>query len=325
MKLLIIGNGFAGTQAAQTVRKLDNTADITILDQETSLFYGRPRLIDYLAGTVSLSQLIVFQQEWYQQNNMTVILNNLVDSLDPINRMVKTDKGEYGYNKLLLAVGAEPNRPPIKGSDQQGIVTLRTMEHAEIIKKTADEKKDICIIGGGLLGLETAGSLAGKDRHVTVIEIGQTLLSKQLDAEKGRHLQSLLENRGITFHLGQVCNEIIKENDKLKIITQSGVVITTGMIVISAGVSARIGLAEKAGLKTAKGIIVNEYLQTSDPNIYAAGDCIEFQGQVWGWVKSASEQGVLAGRNMVLNNTEKFEGSKVDVILKVRDIDLKTL
>lgn len=327
MKIIIIGNGSAGTAAGQTIRRLDNKAEITMISTETHTYYARPRLPEIIAGKSNPDNIIVFKQDWYKEKNINLILNTSVTQLNPQEKkVILSDGKKLDYDKLLLATGAEPNHPPIQGiNDHKNIFILRTMDDALEIKKTAAKAKDILSVGGGLLGLEVIDSLANGKRKIKIIEYFESLLPRQLSSEKGYKLQKLLETKNYDFFLGKICSKIHDNEGRLCIETTDGNLIEADMIILAAGVKARIELAKDAGLETEKGIKVNEYLQTTDPNIYAAGDCIQLEDKLWGWVKSAIEQGNYAAENIIKNNNKEYPRTIPKISLKITGIDINSL
>ncbi len=325
MDYLIIGNGPAGTAAAGKIRSLDKNSNITIFSYENYLYYARPRLHEIIEGKSTIEQIIVNKLKWYEDNNIKININTKIDKIDRSKKTIYSKNNEYKYDKLLLATGADASLINIKGIENKDILTLRTIDDALTIKEKIKDKKEIIIIGGGLLGLELAYSIIVNKKIVKIIEINQCLLSKQLDINKAKKLQVILEDKGYIFYLCETCQEIIKKDDKFIVITSSGNNIEGQLIIISSGIKPRIKLAKDALIDTDKGIIANKYLQTSDKDIYVAGDCVEYQGQIWGFVKSSIEQGNIAGENMLTNNTKEYYDTYIEPTLKITGIDLKIL
>ena len=325
MKVVIIGNGPAGTTAASRIRNLNEEAEIIILSFEKYSYYARPRLHELIEGKVNEKDIQVFKPEWYQKNNINLLLNSKVIKIDIDNQKIITKDQNIPYDKLLLAIGAKPRIPKIEGVENENVFTLRTIDDALTIKKAVENKKEILFIGGGLLGLEIASSFSNGNRKIKVIEVNNSLLHKQLDFEKGQKLKGILEEKGFLFYMNETCEKISDTNSKIVVKTKSGKEIEGEILIISAGVFSRIKLAEESGLKVERGIIVDRYLQTSAKNIYAAGDCAEFEAKVYGFVKSAIEQGNIAAENIVLGNKKEYLSTKVDVKLKIKDIDLNNL
>jgi nitrite reductase (NADH) large subunit len=322
MNYIIIGNGIAGTEAALNIRKADESGSITIITDSGNLHYYRPRLVDYLSGETSLEKFTTYNEEFYEKNNITNRLNTTISSINTKEQTVLTDKGEsFSYDKLLLATGARAFLPPITGSDKKGVFTLRTAADTEEIKEFSEGITDIVVVGGGLLGLENANSLMKLGKKVTVIEAVEWLLPRQLDMSGGIVLQKLLEEKGLKFILNDSVSSIDGDHAVSSITLKSGEKIETNSLVISAGIRCNLELAKTSGIETNLGIIVNNLMETSIKNIYAAGDAVEHEGKVYGLWAPAKEQGAIAGSNMA-GKEDEYKGSTISTILKVTGIDL---
>jgi len=325
MKIVIIGNGPAGTTAAKKIRKLNEDIDITIISFEEYPYYTRPKLHKLIENKVEIENIIVYKEEWYKNNRINLLLETNVISIDTKNKKVVTNKDELFYDKLIIASGCNPFLPKITGIKNNDIYTLRSIKDALQIREAAKINNEIICIGGGLLGIELASSFISKTRNVKIIEIAGYLLIKQLKENQGIQLMKILEEKGLQFYLHEKVKEIFRDNKKLTARTESGKEIKGDLILVSSGVSPRISIAQEAGIKVDRGIIVNQYLQTSHPDIYAAGDCIQFNEKIYGFIKSSIEQGNIAGENIINNNSTIYNGTKIDPVLKVTGIDLKKL
>ena len=326
MQIIIIGDGAAGNAAAQKIRSLDKDVKVTMISSEATSYYSRPRLPEFICGKTPEEKLIIHQSTWYTEQDIDLKLATEIIEIDPINKTIKSSNNQtFNYDKLLLAVGSTPNKPAISGVNLENVFVLRTLEDAKKIKMAVQGKSEIVAIGGGLLGLEVVDCLADGTRDIKVIEHGQYLLSRQLNELQAKHLQDLLEDKNYQFYLAEDSAEITKENNCLTVTTKSEKKISGDLILLSCGVSANLNLAKSANLKTDRGIIVNNFLKTSDPNIYAAGDCIQIEQTMWGFVKSSMEQGQIAAENMVNDYQTEYLGTKIEPTLKIAGIDLKNL
>ncbi len=322
---IIVGNGPAGIAAASKIRTLDRNTIITLISADTAAYYAKPRLPEYIAGKIEADQLIIYPPEWYETQRITQQLNSRVIAINRQNQVIETTTNKLSYDRLLLALGATPVIPTLLAHPQNGIFTLRTLTDALALKQAINGISKIIVIGGGLLGLEIANSFVAKNRTINLIEYFPTLLPRQLSQDKGKALQLLLENRGFKFHLSESCAKLDGTNGDFCITTVNNTRIFGEIIVICSGVKATIELATQANLTCDKGLIVNHLLQTNDPIIYAAGDCIQLNGKTWGFVKSAIEQGSIAGENMVLGNVKEYTDTSIEVSLKVSGINLNLL
>lgn len=318
---LIIGNGVAGTTAAEHIRKTDQEGKITMVTDEDLPFYHRLRLNDLVVGEVTEQALIVKDPQWYQDRGIDLSLRQRVIDADPVQKVVMTAHQQFPYDRLLLATGSHSFIPPIQGADKKGVFALRTIQDARDITAFARDIQDVVLIGGGLLGLEAGNALRRLGKRVTVVEFFPRLLPRQLDVDGAKRLQELMENMGFSFRLGAKTEAISGEETVEGVVLEGGESISAQMVIISAGVRPNLQLAGPLGLAQDKGIQVNERLQTSRSHIYAAGDVAEFRGIPYGIWPAAMEQGKIAGTNMA-GGDRVYEGTTMANVLKVVGIDL---
>lgn len=318
---LIIGNGVAGTTAAEHIRKTDQEGKITMVADEDLPFYHRLRLNDLVVGEVTEQALIVKDPQWYQDRGIDLSLRQRVIDADPVQKVVMTAHQQFPYDRLLLATGSHSFIPPIQGADKKGVFALRTIQDARDITAFARDIQDVVLIGGGLLGLEAGNALRRLGKRVTVVEFFPRLLPRQLDVDGAKRLQELMENMGFSFRLGAKTEAISGEETVEGVVLEGGESISAQMVIISAGVRPNLQLAGPLGLAQDKGIQVNERLQTSRSHIYAAGDVAEFRGIPYGIWPAAMEQGKIAGTNMA-GGDRVYEGTTMANVLKVVGIDL---
>jgi nitrite reductase (NADH) large subunit len=283
-------------------------------------------LIDFLAGEIQLENLTMKKDNWYKTNEINLLLYDQVLDIDVESKLVRTSSGKsLKYDRLLLATGANAFVPPIPGSDKPGVFSVRRISDALAIKEYCSNKKmKIVIIGGGVLGLEVGNALRKGGHDITVIEAMPRLLPRQVDHEGSEILQKQLESMGFKFHIGQMTKEIIGSEQVTDIALDSGVKIDCDIAIISAGIRADLDLATKLGLKIDKGIVVNDYMSTSIPDIYSAGDGINHNGRLYGIWPASEAQGRIAGINMTGGN-EKYKGTTMSNVLKVVGIDLVSM
>lgn len=299
MNYLIIGNGAAGTTAAQNIRELDDQGIVTMVTSEDLPFYSRVRLPQYIAGSMEKQDLIVKDEAWHLQNRIQLVTGTRITKIDFDGKRVLTDNNrQFDFDRLLLAMGSNPFVPPVKGKDKKGVYTLRSFADGERIMETAGKAMDIVVIGGGLLGLEAGGALIDAGYRVIVVEFFDRLLPRQLDSRGGEILKTLLEARGFNFRLGAVVEEITGEAGVTGIKLKSGEVLEARGVLFSAGVRSNLELVRDAGLAADKGIPVNADMSTTLPGVYAAGDVAQFDGINYCIWPEAVEQGRVAGINM---------------------------
>ncbi|MCX5864397.1 MAG: FAD-dependent oxidoreductase [Deltaproteobacteria bacterium] len=320
---LIIGNGVAGTSAAEAIRQQDPKGNITILSEEDIPFYYRIRLNDFISGDVGEDKLIAKKEAWYQEQRIDLRLNTRITTLDAAGKRLTTASGEaLPFDRLLLATGSHSFLPPIEGIGQQGVFALRHIKDARAILAQAEKSEEVILIGGGLLGLEAGNALRKLGKKVTVVEFFPRLLPRQLDDKGAKRLQKLMEKMGFSFRLSAITKTITGSNGRADgIVLEGGDALKGQMVIVSAGVRPNLELAKIGGLDCDKGVKVNNRLETSASDIYAAGDVAEHQGVVSGIWPAAMQQGKVAGTNMSGGEVQ-YNGTTMSNILKVAGIDV---
>jgi len=319
---LIVGNGVAGTTAAEHLRKQDPQGEITLITDEDLPFYWRIQLNDLIAGETSEKKLLAKSRSWYNEQRVRLMLETRITGADPGGKTLTSADGDtYAYDILLLATGSHSFVPPIQGSDKGGVFTLRNVRDARAIRDRATGIQEAVLIGGGLLGLEAGNALRKLGKQVTVVEFFPRLLPRQLDDYGAARLQALMEGMGFAFRLGAKTQEITGTDTAEGVRLEDGEILDSGMVVISAGVRPNLELAQALGLEMDKGVQVDEQLRTSRPEVFAAGDVAEFRGIPYGIWPAAMEQGRIAGTNMGGGNAT-YDGTSMANTLKVVGIDL---
>lgn len=307
--ILIVGNGIAGLSCAEEIRKSNKDLDITIVGKESYPTYYRVKLTKTLAEDAPIEKILVKKEEWYRENNIDLILNEIVESLDEKDNKVVLDSGrEIGYKTLVLATGSRPFVPPVAGKFRRGVFALRDYDDLNQIKSYIKDIDEVAVIGGGLLGLEAAWALKDLGKKVHIIEMAANILPRQLNLEMSKKLEEDLEREGFILHLGLGTKEIFG-NDRMEgIELDNGEIIDAKAVLFSVGVRSCLDLVLDTDVEVNRGIIVNEKLRTNIENIYAAGDVIEFNGMSMGLWNSSMEQGKIVGKNIV--------GESIDYIPK---------
>jgi nitrite reductase (NADH) large subunit len=319
---LIIGNGVAGTTAAEHIRKHDQDGSIAIVTDEQVPFYYRIRLNELVSGDISEDHLIAKKDQWYKDHNIRIQLGARVVGGDPAqNRVVTQDDEKIPYDQLLIATGSHSFIPPIKGSDRRGVFALRSIQDATEIAAWAKGIDRVVLIGGGLLGLEAGNALRKLGKEVMVVEFFPRLLPRQLDIDGAKRLQTMMEGMGFSFRLGAKTQEITGNEKVEAVLLEGGETLPAQMVIISAGVRPNVEMAEALKLDYDKGIKVDEHMRTNQPGIYAAGDVAEYKGIPYGIWTAAMEQGQVAGINMA-GGDALYTGTVMANTLKVVGIDL---
>jgi NADPH-dependent 2,4-dienoyl-CoA reductase/sulfur reductase-like enzyme/nitrite reductase/ring-hydroxylating ferredoxin subunit len=301
--MVIIGSGPAAHVAAETLRREGHTGALTIISAEESLPVDRPNLSkDYLAGQAPDEWMTLRPAEFFAERRIELVLGTRVARIDRQLNCVVTDGGAtFPYGALLMATGAEPVRLTIPGADLPRVHTLRTLADCRAIIAGLGAARRAVVIGGSFIGLEVAASLRARGLEVHVVAPDALPLARVLGPEIGRFVQSLHEGQGVVFHLGHTARAI--EADR--VVLDSGEELPADVVVVGVGVRPSTALAESAGLAVDRGIVVNEYLETSAPGIFAAGDVARWPDPRTGkgvriehWVV-AERLGQLAARNML--------------------------
>ena len=306
--VVIIGAGAAGNAAAEMLRRNGYRGKLTMIGRDPSVPYDRPNLSkDYLAGNAPEEWIPLRPDEFYSQHDIELIKDVEATEIDTGQRLVQLSNGETRkYDKLLLATGADPVRLP--GTDLPNVYYLRTLADSRAIIAAADNAKSAVVIGASFIGLEVAASLRTRGLSVDVVAPEKLPLERVLGAELGAFIQKRHEDEGVRFHLGRTSKTV----DANGVTLDDGSTLSSDIVVIGVGVRPLTALAEKAGLAMDKGVVVNEYLETSSPGIFAAGDIARCPDPRSGenvriehWVV-AERQGQTAARN-ILGMQEKFD------------------
>jgi NADPH-dependent 2,4-dienoyl-CoA reductase/sulfur reductase-like enzyme/nitrite reductase/ring-hydroxylating ferredoxin subunit len=308
-RIVIVGGGAAGFAAAEMLRREGFAGSLTLLSADDDPPYDRPNCSkDYLAGTAPEEWMPLRPVEFYQQQSIDLLLRAEVAEIDVKARQVILGGGRsIAFDKLLLATGAEPVRIAIPGADRPHVHVLRSLGNSRAIIAGAKAARRAVVIGASFIGLEVAAALRAREIEVHVVAPERRPLERVLGEEYGDFIRELHEDHGVVFHLGETPAAIEEANVKLT----GGMALPADLVVVGIGVRPRLQLAERAGLAIDRGVVVNEYLQTSMPDIFAAGDIARWPDPHTGealriehWVV-AERQGQTAARNM-LSQRERF-------------------
>jgi len=327
VKAVVIGNNVAGTTLAKAVRDVDRDVQIEIFTEEAVPYYPRPKLIDFIAGTVDEGKILFYPMDWYEKNDLRLHLNSRVERIDAPGKKIFVGGEWYSYDKLVLANGSKAFMPPFKGLPKDNVFTLRTLDDAMRIRKAAANSSKVVVIGGGLLGLETARALATgfPKLKMTVLEYAEHLLMRQLDHPGAEILQNTMRSLGTEVFTNAETQELRGDGAVKEIVLKDGRTLECDMVVVSAGARADLTLGKGAGLAVGRGVIVDSSLRTSDESIYAVGDVAEFDGKVWGMIPPALDQARIAAKKVLGLETPDYAGTIPSNTLKVMGIDLTSI
>lgn len=299
---VIMGNGNAGFIAAKSIRERDKSGTILMISQEKVLTYSRPLLTKTPLRSYDLKNTILYPMAWYEDQKIDVLLNTVITKMDVQSKSVFVEDMEIAYDKCIYALGGYNFIPPIKGSDKAEVTSIRTYEDIYNLKRLCLDAKNAVIIGGGVIGLEAAFEMARYGIKVVVLEVLPMLMPRLLDDETANTLQTSIKS----FEIHTVVNvDEIAGTDKVEAVKLAdGRVFPADLVVISTGVRANTKIAAEAGIQCDRAVIINEKAETSAKDVYACGDCCQYNGANYALWSQATEQGKAAGANAAGGNVD---------------------
>ncbi len=327
-KLVIIGNGMApGRMLEHLFETAHGRYDVTIFNAEPRVNYDRIMLSPVLSGEKSYEQIIIHGDGWYIKNGIMLYKGHKIVAIDRVAKTVASDHGVVErYDKLVIATGSVPFILPVPGNNLAGVLSYRDLDDVNAMLLAAQSRMKAVIIGGGLLGLEAAAGLEARGMDVTVLHLMPTLMERQLDAAAGYLLQKAIEDRGIKVICNASTKAIVGDKRVEGVELHDGRIIPARLVVMAAGIKPNASLAKEAGLATNRGIVVDAGMRTSDPDIYAVGECAEIGGHVYGLVAPLYEMARVAAAHLADDtSTAAFVHSDTPTKLKVTGIELFSL
>lgn len=285
--VVIIGSGLAGYTVAREFRKLDTETPVVILSADHGGFYSKPMLSNAFAQKKSADSLLMKDAaKMAAEIKVEIKPNSKVTAIDPQLKQLTVNDGSLTYSKLVLALGADPVRLPLQGDGADAVLSVNDLEDYRRFRETVAGKKDIVILGAGLIGCEFANDLVGAGYNVHVIDLAPQLLGRLLPPESAAFIQRKLETEGVVFHLGTATQKVERiqkidqTDEQFSLTLANGESLVADVVLSAVGLRPRTALAASAGIKTNRGIVVNGLLQTNLEDIYALGDCAEVEGRV---------------------------------------------
>ncbi len=326
-KLVIVGNGMApGRMLEHLFEKAPGHFEVTIFNAEPRVNYDRIMLSPVLSGEKDYEQIIIHGDGWYIKNGITLYKGHKIVAIDRATKTVTSDRGvTVKYDKLVIATGSTPFILPVPGNNLAGVLSYRDLDDVQAMMLAAQSRSKAIVIGGGLLGLEAAAGLAMQGMDVTVLHLMPTLMERQLDPAAGYLLQRELENRGIKVICKASTKRILGERKVEGVELADGTVIPCTLVVMAAGIRPSAWLGKSAGLDVNRGIVVDDQMQTSDPDIFAVGECAEVGGHVYGLVAPLYEMARIAAAKIAGEDVPGFVHNDTPTKLKVTGIDLFSL
>ncbi len=321
-KLVIIGAGMASGRVIETLVETDPDAyDITLFNAEQRGNYNRIMLSPVLSGEKTYEDIVTHDEDWYSANGVTCRFGEHVVGIDPEAKVVTGQNGPVPYDKLVIATGSAPFIIPVPGKDLPGVITYRDLDDTNAMIDASAKGGKAVVIGGGLLGLEAAAGLTERGMDVTVVHLMGHLMERQLDEAAGYLLRRDLEKRGITICTQASTKAIIGDGQAEAVLLEGDETLPADLVVMAVGIRPETRLATDAGLDVARGIEVNAQMQTSDASIFAVGECVEFDGNLFGLVAPLYDQAKVLAKTL-LGEAEAFIVKDTATKLKVTGCDL---
>jgi nitrite reductase (NADH) large subunit len=323
--LVVIGNGMAGMRTVEEMLKLPGGKRyrITVFGAEPHVNYNRIMLSSVLAGDKSVDEIVINSREWYDDNGITLITGDAVKKIDRDARTVTSAAGvTVQYDKILLATGSRPLAPPIPGLGLPGTCAFRDIADVDKMLAAAKVHKRAVVIGGGLLGLEAAWGLKQRGMSVALVHLMPTLMERQLDAAAGQLLQRDLDRRGIAFFTDGQTEEITGTERAEGVQLADGRFIPADLVVLAIGIRPNIDLAKAADLDVNRGIVVTDDMRTTDPDIFAVGECVEHRGAVFGLVAPIWDQAKVCAKRLTGDESALFTSRALSTSLKITGVDV---
>ena len=323
-KLVMIGNGMAGVRTIEEILKVSTEPfEITIFGQEPYPNYNRIKLSTILQGDTNFEDTIINPLDWYKENRIQLYTGESIVKIDGKAKRVISDHGrEVEYDECIIATGSNSFILPIPGVDKNCVTGFRDIHDCEMMIKAAEQYKKAVVIGGGLLGLEAARGLLNLGMKVDVVHLMPHLMERQLDPAASSLLKTELESQGMNFLMEKETVEILGEERVTGLRFKDGSETDADLVIMAIGIKANTAIAKNSGVYVNRGIVVNDYMETSVPHVYAVGECAEHREIVYGLVAPLYEQGKILANHICGIETKPYEGSVTGTQLKVAGVDL---
>src|SRR6185436_18578825 len=322
-KLVVVGNGMAGVGCVEQILRHAPAFDITILGEETHVNYNRILLSSVLAGEKPADEITLNPLEWYRRNDIGLRLGVKITDVDAERKTVTADDGSViEYDTLLLATGSSAFKPPIPGLDKDGVFAFRTLDDTRALLERAAPGVRAVVIGGGLLGLEAARGLQVQGCQVTVVHLMPTLMERQLDPDGGAYLMGKMEELGIRVLLGRTTVAVLGNGHVEGVALSDDSCLEADLVVVAAGIRPNVDLGHKAGVAVNRGIVVNDHMETSSPDVFAVGECAEHRGVCYGLVAPLFEQGKVLAATVTGHRGPTYTGTVQAAKLKIMGVNV---
>ncbi|WP_421832198.1 NAD(P)/FAD-dependent oxidoreductase [Limnobacter sp.] len=280
MNTTIIGSGVAAWTLVRELRKADPEAEIRLITADSGDFYSKPMLSNALAsGKTAESLVMTPAAKFADQQKVELVANTNVSSIDASTRKLASSAGEFSYDNLVLALGADTIKLPIEGDGAGDVVSVNDLNDYAEFRKLLDGKKEVAVLGAGLIGCEFANDLLKADIHTTVFDLADRPLARLLPEQASTFMQNKLAEKGVSWKLGRTVSSVVKNGAGYTLTDSTGETTQADLVLSAVGLKPRTELAKHANLDVSRGIVVNNLGQTSNKNIYALGDCAEYLGK----------------------------------------------
>ncbi len=323
--VVVVGNGMVGQRFCERLIEFDVARRFRLVTfcEEPRAAYDRVGLTSFFAHR-DAEKMMMARREWYEENAVELHVGDRASAIDLRKKRVRSENGvDIRYDRLVMATGSYPFVPPLPGIDKRGVFVYRTIEDLEHIIEFAGRSRRCAVLGGGLLGLEAAKAAYDLGLETHVVEFAPRLLPRQVDEAGSRILSGKIRQLGVQVHLGKATKEVLGNGCVTGLEFADGAALEVDMIIVSAGIRPRDDLARQAKLKVGErgGIVVNDRLETSDPNVFAIGECALHGGMVYGLVAPGYEMAEILARNLV-GEDRHFCGTDLSAKLKLMGIDV---
>ncbi|MGB3502888.1 MAG: nitrite reductase large subunit NirB [Mesorhizobium sp.] len=326
-KLVIVGNGMApGRMLEHLLEAAPDRYQITIFNAEPRVNYDRIMLSPVLSGEKAYEEIVIHGDGWYIKHGITLYKGHKIVAIDRAAKTVTSNHGvTESYDKLVIATGSNPFIIPVPGKDLPGVLSYRDLDDVSAMLVAAQSRDKAVVIGGGLLGLEAAAGLKERGMEVTILHVMPTLMERQLDPAAGYLLQKQLESRGINIRTTANTKQIVGDGKVQGVELDTGEIIPATLVVMAVGIRPNTGLAKEAGLEVNRGIVTDDRMVTSDPDILSLGECAEVGGHVYGLVAPLYEMAKVMAVKLADGDDKRFVHSDTPTKLKVTGIDLYSI
>lgn len=322
-QLVLIGNGMAGVGTLEQIIKLGGEYDLHVFGSEPYPNYNRIMLSYVLEGSKTVEDIILNDWDWYKDNGIQLHTDTTVVKIDAEAKTISTDKGQtLAYDKVIIATGSKPFMLPIPGIEREGVIGFRDVADCRQMIEAAGTYRKAAVIGGGLLGLEAAKGLVNLGMDVTVVHLMEDLMERQLDPAASLMLKAELERQGIKFAMGKQTVELTGDERVTGLRFSDNSELEADLVVMAVGIKPNTDVAVASGMNVNRGIVVDDYMRTSLPDVYAVGECTEHRGVCYGLVAPLFEQGAVLAKHLCGAETQAYEGSVVSTKLKISGVDV---